>query len=302
MVGAIVGLLLGVVAVMLVEQHDDRASTPSEAEEALGMEVLTSVPALPRTPDTNGSPVVPEDNPETQPLEAFRRLRSEIVSRLQGISGSKILAVVGPGTGEGKSTIAANLARTLGLEGRRVLLFDADFRNPRLKQVFSLPKRPGLEEYLRSAVTLDTVVHPSGHPGVDVLGASHSLSESPELPARARFRQLWSEFRAYDYVVVDAGAVNAHSEVAVVASQADAAILVMDERATELGQVVSARRILDNHQVKILGLVVNRTRIPSAAAPAAGLFRSNGRKNRGHSGADSNGRKPVAAAGTSRFP
>jgi hypothetical protein len=86
-----------------------------------------------------------------------------------------------------------------------------------------------------------------------------------------------------------------------VASQADAAILVMDERATELGQVVSARRILDNHQVKILGLVVNRTRIPSAAAPASGLFRSNGRKSRGHSGADSNGRKEVAAAGTPRF-
>jgi Mrp family chromosome partitioning ATPase len=141
-----------------------------------------------------------------------------------------------------------------------------------------------LEEYLRLTIPLSRAVQATSMTGVDVLGASHGLDGSPELPGRARFRELWSEARSYDFVIVDAGPVNAFSEVAGVASQADATILVLDERGSELRQVVAARRTLENHDIKILGIVVNRSHAASARIQKQGsilgvLGGSNGRKD-----------------------
>lgn len=279
---ALLGLLFGSIAVLIAEQHDDRVTTPDEAEAALGLDVLVSVPHLPCSAKAKGNPVVPEDLPDQSPLDPFRRLRSVVVSRLQGIEGSKVVAVAGPGYGEGKTTVAVNLARTLGLEGRRVLLFDADFRHPRLKALFGSPLEPGLEEFLRTEGPLGRSVQPTTMPGVDVLGASQGLIGSSELPVLDRFRDLWSEVRSYDYVIVDAGPVNAFSETAGVASQADACILVMDEGVSALREVASARKILEHQGIRILGLVVNRSQSVKPAGTrteSRGIFTLTGRNN-----------------------
>ena len=272
--GVVLGLLFGAGAVTLAEQNDDRAATPYEAEAALGLDLLASIPRLPRPAGTPGGPLVPRDDPAGSPLEPFRRLRSEVAARLHGITGSRVVAILGPGFGEGKSTVAVNLARVLGLEGRRVLLFDADFRRPRLKALLTDAKAPGLEEYIRSNASLRSSIQPTSMTGVDLLGAAKAMEESPELPGKARFRDLWRKVRAtYDYVIIDAGSVNAFSEVAGVAGHADASILVMDERGSKLRQVASAMRTLENLEIRILGLVVNRSLTPSTPGLDSGWSR-----------------------------
>jgi len=203
--------------------------------------------------------------------EPFRRLRSEVTARLQGVTGSRVVAILGAGFREGKSTVAVNLARVLGLDGRKVLLFDADFRRPRLKALLADEKAPGLEEYLRLNAPLRSAIQATSMTGVYILGAANAMPEAPELPGMARFQDLWRKARAeYDYVIVDAGPVNEFSEVAAVASQADASIVVMDERRTRLRHVLAAKRILENLDVKILGLIVNRSLNPEARGPATG--------------------------------
>ena len=261
--GAVLGLLIGAGAVILAEQNDDRAATPYEAEAAVGLDLLVSIPRLPRPAGTRSGPLVPKDDPVNSPLEPFRRLRSEVAARLHGLNGSRIVAILGPGVGEGKSTVAINLARVLGLEGRRVLLVDADFRRPRLKALLADVNALGLEDYLRSNAPLRKAVQATSMLGVDVLGAAKGMEEAPEVPGKPRFGDLWRKARAeYDYIVVDAGSVNAFSEVAGVAGHADVSILVMDERGSKLREVLSARRILDNLDIRILGLIVNRSRNP----------------------------------------
>jgi uncharacterized protein involved in exopolysaccharide biosynthesis len=164
--GVVLGLLLGAGTAILVEQNDDRASMPHEAEGSWGL----GAPWSPRLPEVEvGAPLVPKDHPLNSPLESFRRLRSEVTARLQGLDGSKVVAILGADFGEGKSKVAVNLARVLGLDGQRVLLFDAEFRRPRLKTLLADANSPGLEEYLRRPIPAEGR-QKTAMPGVDVPG------------------------------------------------------------------------------------------------------------------------------------
>lgn len=260
---AILGVAFGVLAVFLAEQMDDRLASPRDAERAMDMDLLAAVPKLKRRWGGRRRPVVPEDDPRTGPLEPFRRLRTEVVSRLNFREGAKVLAVLSAGYGEGKSTVAVNLARVLAMEGRRVLLFDLDLRQPHLKALLTERSGPGLAEYLRGRAPLDQFIQRTRLPGIDVLGSSAPLDGPAEVAASPRFRDAWETVRAaYDYVIVDTSPVNIVAETAVIAAHSDAQILVVEERRTEARQALEAARRLANHGIFPLGLVVNRSRTP----------------------------------------
>jgi capsular exopolysaccharide synthesis family protein len=302
--GAVLGLLFGAAAVILAEQNDDRASMPYEAEEAVGLDVLVSVPKLPRSIGHRG-PVLPKDNPLKSPLEPFRRLRAEVQARLLHVEGARVVAVLGAGAGEGKSTVAVNLARVLGLEKRNVLLVDAEFRRPRLKALLGDANKPGLEEFVRADAHFRDCVQTTQYPNVDVIGAAKPMDEAPELAGLARFKELVEKARAfYDYIIIDSGPVNVFSESAVVATGADASILVMDERRSKLRNVLSARKLLENLQVRILGLIVNRSHNPEAGGLISRYIAEVHSNGNGH--ANGNGAIPapvmVAAAAPAPAP
>lgn len=286
-VGCVIGLLLGTLAVLVVEQLDDRVPSPREAETALGLDLLTVIPRLPSPAATAHLPLIPEDDPVTAPLEPFRRLRSEVASRLQGLQGPKVVAIVSPNYGEGKSTIAINLARVLALEGKRVLLMDLDLRQPSLKSLLGNRTAPGLEEYLQGKANLERCIQPSRVPGVDVFGASWEFEGSAEVSGTTRFRAVWSAVRSnHDYVIVDTSPVNSVSEAAVLASHADGTLFVMEERRTSIRDALAALRRIGNHGVRPLGLVVNRSQTghyprPEPERPRSEIDRLNSQKRAG---------------------
>ncbi|OLT14217.1 hypothetical protein BJF78_19635 [Pseudonocardia sp. CNS-139] len=122
--GAVLGALAGL-AVALVRRSLDRSIRSREALEAVtGRPALAAVPQVRRTRRAR-APMMSAD-PDGAFAESFRRLRSNLAFRI-GDDYRSVL-VTSPATGEGKSTVACNLATALGLEGRRVLLVDADLR------------------------------------------------------------------------------------------------------------------------------------------------------------------------------
>ena len=270
--GALLGLLLGAAAVTLAEQMNDRLSGPAEAEALLGRPVLAVVPRRPDRPP-EGTPLVPEDDPATAPLEAFRALRAGVRARLEEAGGVRRLAIVSAGFGEGRSTVAVNLARVLALEGRRVLLFDAELRRPRLKAFLANPRGPGLEEFLRGERSLAEAVQPSRLPGVDVFGAEQELEGPAEVAGSPRFgKALHEAGERYPWVVIDTGPVLPLSEPAWVARRAEAALLVVEEGRTRRSEARAALRRLEDLGVNVLGLVVNKGRSPQAAPPMEEAF------------------------------
>jgi len=261
MLGVVFGLLFGAAGILIAEQVDDRISSPRHAESALHADVLAAIPAM-ASEGAKDRPLAPEDNPVASPLEPFRRLRTEVVMRLQHETGSKIVAVLSSLSGEGRSTVAVNLARVLALEGRKVLLVDADLRRPRLKELLADRPSPGLEEYLWGEAPLAATLQATRLAGVSVLGARSSIESPAEAPGSPRFRALWPAVRAeFDFIVVDTSPIHAASEVPVLAGSADASLLVVEEGRTGARQALAAKRRLENHQVRVLGLVVNRSQV-----------------------------------------
>jgi polysaccharide biosynthesis transport protein len=260
-VAMVVGLLFGLTSAVLAEELDDRITSPREIEVFLGVDVLALIPRLSRKPakgDHPRAPLILADDPASLNLEVFRMLRNEVTSRLERVSGGRVIAVAGPTYGEGKSTVALNLARVLAMEERRVLLIDGDLRRPHLKALLGRRNGMGLEEYLREEQDLRGAAQPSRLPQVDVLGAQQELYRPGEVAGSDRFRALIREARdQYDYVLIDAGAINLISEVATMARQADGTLLVLQQGLTRRREVRLSKRRLGGLGARILGAVLN---------------------------------------------
>src|SRR5262249_26995344 len=141
---------------------------------------------------------------------------------------------------------------------------DGDLRRPQLKGLLARRNGMGLEEYLRQEQDLRGAAQPSRLPNVDVLGAQQELYRPGEGARSARFRALIREAREqYEYVVIDAGAVNVISEVATMARQADGALLVLQQGETRRREVRRAKRRLAGLGSRIVGAVLNG--VPASA-------------------------------------
>jgi capsular exopolysaccharide synthesis family protein len=250
------GLLLGLLAMAVTEQLDDRLVAAAELEAFVGLDALSVIPKLSGAGPE--SPVLLGDASGLDEFESFRGLRAEVVTRLEKVEGAKVLAVLSPSPGEGKSTVAINLARVLAMEGRRVLVFDADLRRPSARKALGIPSGPGLEEVLKGEATLEKAVQPSSVPMVDVLGAREGTSGAAELAGSPRFdAALQAARERYDFVIIDSAPVNVVSESALVARRADAAVLVTRHGRTGRGSALAARKRLEGMGIRLLGAVLN---------------------------------------------
>jgi capsular exopolysaccharide synthesis family protein len=262
--GFVLGLLLASASVGAAEMRNDRLRSPREVEVFLGLDVLGEIPEEPGARQGRGHPLLlPEDDPDSPAWEAYRGLRAHLVTRLEEIPRGKIIFVSSPEEGEGKSTVAANLARTLAMDDQRVLLFDAELRWPLMKGLLADSMDTGLEELLRGELTLREAVQPSRIPGVDVLGADTGLLWASEMAGSSRFQAALKSARdLYDYIVIDSAPVNLVSETALIARRADAVLLVVRQGRTGRSSARLSRRKLEAMRVPLLGSVVIGTTVP----------------------------------------
>jgi len=258
---AVLGLLLGAAAVLVAEQADDRIKSVREVEVFLGLDVLGEIPRLKEARPGHEGPLVLNEDSDPAEEEAFRSIRAQLLTRFEDTPSSKIIMVASAEAGEGKSTIAANLARVLATRERRVLLLDAELRRPSLKALFADSRGMGLEELLRGEALLHEAAQASRIPGVDVLGADEELHGASDMASSARFRlALRTARERYDFIVIDSAPLNLISESVLIARQADATLLVVRLDKTSRTTALAAQKRLADMRVKILGAVVNGTR------------------------------------------
>lgn len=257
--GGLLGFLVGVGLVFLTDQLDSRIRSADEIAAFAGLDVLAVIPKLlGAAKGEEGRPFLLGKESGLAGFEAFRGLRAEVVTRLGRLGGSaKVLSVLSPMQGEGKSTVTLNLAKMLAMEGRRILILDADLRRPAMKH-FMDKEGPGLEEVLSGAASLEKVVRPSRIEGVDIIGAREGTSGAAELASSPRFASALREAREkYDLILIDSAPVIPAAESALVARQADAALLVVRENRTVRGALQGARKRLEGMDVRVLGAILN---------------------------------------------
>jgi capsular exopolysaccharide synthesis family protein len=197
--------------------------------------------------------------PSSTSAEPFRALRLALQLRTQS-QATPTLLVTSAEPAAGKSTIAANYAGISARGGERVLLVDADVRNPAQHAIFGASRSPGLVEFAASRTPLADLVQTVSVPQeLDLLTAGRDVARASDVAHSPRIADLLAEASVnYDVVIVDAPPVLATAEAEALTAYDDVEIVFVVDRASRRRNVVKALRRLELIDAGIAGLVLNR--------------------------------------------
>lgn len=155
--GLVIGAIAGTAIGLARERFDRAVRTPDDLE-ALGLLHLGSIPKTART-DSSESALASLERRESPQAAAYQKVRTAL-EFLSAERRMTTLAITSASPGEGKTTVAANLATALAQSGRRTILIDADLRRPRVHKVFQIKQSPGLTNVVLDPPTLPASVWP----------------------------------------------------------------------------------------------------------------------------------------------
>lgn len=197
--------------------------------------------------------------PDSDAVEHLRALRSQLMLRwFENDARQSALAIVSPGTGEGRSYVAANLAVLFSQLGKRTLLIDADLRKPRQHRIFGLPGRIGLSAVLAGRAGWEAVNEVKSLPDLAVLPAGALPPNPQELLARAGFARLIVALRSsYDVILMDTPAASTCADAGTVAVKAGAALMLACRDRSSVPRLAGLTDDLRQFGVTIVGAVLN---------------------------------------------
>jgi len=272
--GTILGLLFSVGLALLIDVMDKSVRTPRDIARQASIPVLGTIPtSLDDEIEIERVETASIDAPHSIVAEAFRQLRANLFfsapAEQQGV-----LMVSSPSGGNGKTTVATNLAISIALSGRRVLLIDANFRRPALPRIFPQIRPEGLSNILIGQSRLSDLVTGTAVPGLDVLGSGPTPPNPAELLGSSYLRDLVVDARSrYDQVIFDGPPVLLVSDAMVLAGAVDGVLLVCQYRSTSRGALQRARAQLDAINSRVFGAVLNMVE-----TRAGGYFRKHYRE------------------------
>lgn len=260
---ALGGLALGIGGAILRDRMDDRIHEPEDLRERLGMPFLGVVPRI-------SSPTTARTSSNEAILSAFRSVRNRIEGL--GESAGGIVSVTSPGVGDGKSTVATNLAVSYANAGYRTILIDADLFRGCLHRIFGISRGPGLIDHLLDGSAPGEIVHDVDVPGLSVVPAGRPAADGANVLAGGRTDRLLSHLSAAsDVVVMDTSPLTAGTEAAVLGEKSDKTALVFRAEHTDLKQAEIQLQMLYAHRVPLVGAVLND--VPRSA-PYYGYYSS----------------------------
>ena len=256
-IGCFIGLIFGIGLLFLLDRFDDRPVSFSELSQQFEELVLGQIPQ-----DNTKS-----KNKRTAPLEAndtrfafteaYRNLRSSLLfMAVEGVR-PRTIVVTSAIPGEGKSTVAANLAITMAQSGSRVLLVDADMRKGLAHETFDLLDQPGLSDVLRQEITWAQAIQATSIPNLSLLAHGSHPKNPGELILNRSEHFLREVYDQFDYVLLDSAPILAADDTACLAPKADGVLFVIRAAYTSARLSHNALDALYQRQVNVLGLVFN---------------------------------------------
>jgi polysaccharide biosynthesis transport protein len=256
--GAMLGLALGIGAILIRDHFDDRVRDRADLERCLDAPVLAAIPRI-RRRSVNPAFIYCRA-PLSRAAESYRYLRSRIKPLLTPTpDGGTVLLVTGAQALEGRTCVAANLAAALAHAGTTVILVDADLRHPSLSKILGAGERPGLTDLLAARATPEEVMVPTDVPGLRLVagGMRPVASEVADTFEAAHLTRAFAAMKAAaDVVVVDSASVLAVSDPISLAHVSDLVVIVADVRRTGRGAVSAAvQEIRTTGQQTVVGVL-----------------------------------------------
>lgn len=199
--------------------------------------------------------------------EAFKGLRTNL-KFMSPDSPPRIITVTSSLSGEGKSTVADNLAIALAAAGERVVLVDGDLRRPTVAKTFNLVENVGLTDVIAGDAYVEDVIQEStDHPNLRILGAGPIPPNPSEILSSEKMHDTMQALAKEHFVIIDSPPLLPVTDAAVLAARFDGALLVVGAARTTKDEFAKAVETLERVSGRVLGTVLNR--IPKTKGEAA---------------------------------
>jgi succinoglycan biosynthesis transport protein ExoP len=244
----------------LLEVRAERVADP----DILSTRVRSEVYALPPLPTTRAirrlSELEAADQIE-QFIQRLDHLRFAVCGSPAELGKGRCVLITSAIGGEGKTTLAAQLAARCGNTGMSTLLIDADLRRAALCTLLDVPEGPGLSDVLKEEATTDEVVIPVQGGTFYLLPAGSAIQDTNRLFQSRNLGLLISQLRQlYDLIIIDSPPVLPVPDALILGRWVDGVVLAARYEISRFPQVERARRQLDNAGIPIMGTVINGMR------------------------------------------
>lgn len=308
-VAALLGLGLGISTALLQERLDDTLKGADDVERLFGLSALALIPSVhslngdrpsvrklldrasplksahnghngtASNPAAHWHRIDQSEKPQAALVEAFRSLRASVLlSTADHPPGSLLVTSTQPG--EGKTTVATNLAISLAQLGQRVLLVDADLRFPSLQRLFCAREGLGLVSYLTGQQDWRTAVCPSGSPGLDLLLCGPVPPNPAELLSSKSMGAFINAAKSeYGFVILDSSPLLTLADSRILAALVDGVLFVVKSSATPREQVMQSQISIRSAGANLIGVVLNNVSLHTNGYYGLGMYGSNGNGN-----------------------
>ena len=278
LLGALIGLGLGIGLTFLLEYFDDSIKDPEELER-IGFPILASIPEISsrevesNIQSENGNSddlfeakqietrLVTHFDPKSPISESYRTLRTNIQFKNKQTKQHVIL-VTSSAPKEGKSTTVANLAITMAQMGNKTALIDADLRRPVMHSIFNLKKESGITNYLIGNKDLAEIIKPTFVENLSVIPCGPLPPNPSELLGSGEMARLIKQLKdKFEVILFDSPPVIAVTDAAILSTLVDGVILVIKAHQTHREAIKRAKSLLDNAEARIFGSLLNGVNI-----------------------------------------
>jgi len=251
---SMVGLILAGGAAYLIEYLDQSIKTTSDVERIFHFPVIGYMSLM---LENGNNAIYVSNHPNSVTAESFRLLQSN-VEFFQVHNSARTILVTSPAQGNGKTTVAVNLALSMAASQNKIILVDADLRRPAVHAALEIPKSPGLSEVIRNKLEISESIRTIKNGSIDVLTVGNVPSNVTAVAGSKRVSAILDDLKEkYDTVIVDAPPL-VISDAYTLASKVDGIILVLEPGQTREEQAKVIKEQFARAGAKLIGIVFNR--------------------------------------------
>jgi capsular exopolysaccharide synthesis family protein len=262
LMGVAAGVFLGLLAALLRDRMSNKFYSFEDVRDGFAYPFLGTIPTSPMM----GKPL---NGHRIQSSKEFFDAFNTLYTNLRFLKPNNVvksIVVTSIEPRDGKTTIASNLAQTTANMGQRVLLVDANLRNPSLHDYFNLSNRKGLADVLMGQVELDLAVQQSHTDNLTVLPAGQIEVDPARLMASANMQNFLKQAQAqFDVVILDASHLQEQADVHFLAPLTDGMLLVVGVQKTPRSSIKPVMDDVQKYRLPVIGVVANGSIVGKAS-------------------------------------
>ena len=227
------------------------------------MSILNKFPFLKKLPflknkcnaDTDTRKIVIKDGAPQRIIEGYNRLKDNVLY-MNADGKVKVIQFESAVSGEGKTSVCCNLAVSLGLTNKKVVVVDLDFRKPKGHMLFECDREVGISEYVLGSASIDEIIKTTPYKNVDLVTGGEKIHNSALVLVSEKFQDLIASLKEkYDFVLLDCAPILQISDYIHISKVSDGVLFIVAYGQTTKGQAADAIKELRRNDIKVLGSI-----------------------------------------------